>query len=159
MSSNTETPNDTSLNENEKFVENLKEYRGWDLPSESYRIGDKSWKINKDCKKPVKEEKIRELSDKIEETRQKLDKDEIKSTDAIKIVRECNKEILEITLIRFNYEQEAEEFGHKALGQVSKVMQGIFLMFGSWEEMTYMIKQGSAENKVLLKLAREGLNG
>ena len=150
---------DTPLNENEKFIENSKEYRGWDLPSESYRIGDKSWKLNKDCKKPAKEEKIRELSDKIEETRKKLDKDEIDPTEAIKISRACNKEILEMTLNGFSYDKEVEEYGHRTLGETSKVLQGLFLIFGSLEEMVFLYKQKMVENKLLLKLVKDTSNG
>ena len=159
MSDNNESSNNVSLNENEKFLENVKEYRGWDLPSESYRIGDKSWKLNKDCKKPAKEEKIRELSDKIEETRKKLDKNEIDPTEAIKISRTCNKKILEMTLNGFRYDEEVEEYGHRVLGETSKVMQFIFLIVGGWEEMIYQSKQKMAESKLLLKLVKEGLNG
>ena len=147
------------LNENEQFVKDAKEYRGWDLPSESYKIGDESWKIQKDCKIPAKEEKIRALSDKIEEIRTKLEAKDIIGKEAHKTVIAINKEILEMCLIGFKYDISVEKYGHKALGQVSKVMQGIFLMFGGWEEMIYMIKQGMEESMLLSKLAKGGLDG
>lgn len=149
----------SEINPNEEFIKNAKEYRGWDLASESYRIGEQTWKIQKDCRKPAKEAKIRELSDKIEDLRQQVESNKIKATLAVNTVNTINKEILEMTLIGFNYEQAVEEYGHKALGQVSRVMQGIFLMFGGWEEMIYMIKQGMAESMLLSKLAKDTING
>lgn len=125
----------------EEYIEKSKNYRGWNLASESYYIGDKKWLVQKDCKTPIKEDKIRELSNKINNAVKDLKDEKIIPEEGLTISRTCNKEILEMTLIGFVYDDEVKEFGHRTLGEVSLVMQSLFLEIGGWEELIYFYKR------------------
>lgn len=154
-----EPQQEIKLNENEQFIQNQEEFRGWHLPSESYRIGKKSWKVNKECKKPALNDKISDFSQKLDEIKISVKSGEKDPTEALKESRAIHKQILEMTLLGFNYDQEVEEYGHKTLAGASSVMQGLFLAFGSWEEMIYSIKQQMDAVKLQLKQEEGILNG
>ncbi len=132
---------------NTEFLAKVQDYRGWDLASESYRIGDAKWQIQKHCKTPANEEILRELSNKIIKARNDLNDGTITSEKGLAIGRDSNKKILEMTLLGFQYDIEAEKYGHRTLGEVSLVMQAVFLIHGGWEELIFALKQNQVDNK------------
>ena len=146
-------------NSDEEFVEKAKNYRGWDLASESYYIDDEKWLVQKDCKTPIKEGRIRELSNKINNAVKDLKDEKITPEEGLSIARTCNKEILEMTLIGFSYDEKVEKFGHRTLGEVSLVMQSLFLEIGGWEELIYFYKRRMIGSKLQLKQEEADQNG
>lgn len=151
--------NTNEISDNDKFIDNTQDYRGWDLASESFRLEGKKWKVVKECKTGEKEEILRELSHEINDAKNNLNSNKITGEEALKIVRTTNKKILEMTLTGFDYDKEVKEFGHQALGAVSLEMQSLFLVIGGYEELIYNLKQQREGEKRLLKLVKASQNG
>lgn len=150
---------ENEISDNDKFIDGAKDYRGWDLASESFRLGSKKWIVVKSCKTVENEEILRVLSTKIDDAKKALKNGEITGDEGLKIARTSNKEILEKTLTGFNYDTEVKEFGHVTLASVSLEMQSLFLVIGGFEELIYKLKLQRDGEKRLSQLVKVSQNG
>jgi len=146
-------------NRDAEFIEKSKIYRGWDLASESYYIDDEKWLVQKDCKTPIKGDRIVELCNKINKALKDLKNEKITPDKGLSISRTCNKEILEMTLIGFNYDEMVKKFGHRTLANISLVMQSLFLEIGGWEDLIHFYKTRMIGTKLRLKQEEVEQNG
>jgi len=147
------------ISDNDKFIDNTKDYRGWDLASESFRLGSKTWIVVKDCKTLKKEEILRGLSTEIDDAKKNVKSDKITGKEGLEISRTVNKKILEMTLTGFNYDEEVKEFGHVTLAAVSLEMQSLFLVIGGFSELIYKLKMQREGEKRLSQLVKASQSG
>ena len=134
--------------------EQEKEYRGFDLPTESYYFYDDKWVVDKKCKVSPKFDKLEELVDLFESTIKKLKQGEIEKKDALKISRQCTRDILELTLIGFTYEEMLKKHGYLGLDSIAMEMINLFLKIGGIDEMSLHMKRVEA-----MKTGLSGLEG
>lgn len=131
--------------------EEEKEYRGFDLISESYYIKDDKWKVNDKCRVSPLFDEIEILYDTLENTTIQLKTKKIERKDGLTKIREATKSILEKTLIGFNYESALSNHGYLALDSIAMDLIHLFLRAGGMAEMKLATKR--------VKDMKDGLNG
>lgn len=128
-----------------------KDYKGFELSTESYYIENDKWKVNDNCRLEPAFSQLEALYDTLEDTTRKLKTGELERKTGVKIIRDTSKSILEKTLFGFNYESALKNHGYLALDSIAMDMIHTFLRVGSIKEMKRVSK--------LVEEMRNGSNG
>ncbi|MCV0398552.1 MAG: hypothetical protein K5785_01000 [Nitrosarchaeum sp.] len=134
--------------------EEEKKFRGIDQATGKYFInyGEITWTIRKDGHLPQYTDKIEAIVEKFEKSIKEKEDGIITVKEALKISRECSKEILEIGLVDFNYDDVLAKIGYAEIDKIAVDLKLLFLDVGGLGEYLHSQQQ-------LEKAIRSGFHG